>query len=68
VDPDPEPALFVSGFQDADKKDEFFSLSSSKIKPQRIHKSEEIKGFLKFFLLGDGRIRIRTNIDGYGKL
>ncbi len=48
--PDPDPALFVSGFQDANKKISYMT--------------DEIK--FSFFLLVDGRIWIKIRTNNYG--
>jgi hypothetical protein len=69
---DPDPAIFVIDLQDANKKQFFLKLLCVLLfegtfmsffkdkKSTRSHKTVGIKVFLTF-LLGDGRIRIRTS-------
>jgi hypothetical protein len=70
---DPDPAIFVTDLQDANKKQikkkrllcfllfegTFTSFFKDK-KPKRSHKAIESR-FLKIFLLGDRRIQIRIH-------
>jgi hypothetical protein len=62
--PDPDPALFVSGLKDANKKSVFWLITLLFVgtflhhkRSPRSHKTEETKIFLTF-LLDVGRIRI----------
>jgi hypothetical protein len=56
-DPAPDPALFFSNFRDANKKCNFFQ----RLKLVRKSLNSRNQGFSYFFLLDDGRIRIRTS-------
>jgi hypothetical protein len=55
MDQDPDPALFFRGFQD-------ITLQRYHSKASRSHKTVEIKIFLIFYLLVDGRIHIQIKM------
>jgi hypothetical protein len=65
MDPDPDPAIFVSDLQDVDKKivfKFFFAYYFLKVHLHNFSKTKSHKEFL-LFLLDDGRIRIRIHIS-----